>query len=174
MTTRTAIPKLTLDTSVVFRLLEHRPQDPRLAFVEQLMALATGGEVDLAVTARIREDIPNEPLASRLNELSILGVSETLVVGRWGVSRWGEFIWGSSDFGGYYDTACELARQRGKNPPDWRDWDHLHSHLLQGRDYFLTWDQGILCLAQQLLEKFGVVVLTPEAALLKLDKQSTV
>ena len=136
--------------------------------MKSLLDLATSGKVDLAVTARIHEDVPIEPLASRLNELPLLGISETGSVAR--VGHWviGRDMLGDPGFDDYYMTACALAKQRGEEPPDWRDWDHLHSHFLQGRDYFLTWDKGILCLEQELRELFGIVVLLPEAALERL------
>lgn len=67
-------PKLTLDTNL---LLEYwKNQDKRKA-VEKLLLLVKEGKVDLAVTARIREDVPRSPLAQKLDELPELGINET-------------------------------------------------------------------------------------------------
>ena len=46
--------------------------------------------------------------------------------------------------------------------PDQRDFDHLHAHLAQGRDVFLTWDRAILALAPELTSRLGVTVECPE------------
>jgi hypothetical protein len=69
---------------------------------------------------------------------------------------------GDQAFEDFLSTAQALAKQRGKKPPDWRDWDHLHAHYLLRRDVFLTWDEGILSLSQELTVQFGVVVMKPE------------
>jgi hypothetical protein len=55
-----------------------------------------------------------------------------------------------------------LAKQRGKKPPDERDWDHLHAHYLLQRDIFLTWDDGIICLSKELKDNFGINVSKPD------------
>jgi hypothetical protein len=47
------------------------------AVVERLLALADEKGLDLAVTARLREDIPDEPLASQINALPEIGARET-------------------------------------------------------------------------------------------------
>jgi len=65
------IPKLTLDTNL---LLEYWKQQKRMDVTEKLLSLARLGKIDLAVTARIREDIPRPPLADRINELPELQI----------------------------------------------------------------------------------------------------
>ena len=59
------VEKLTLDTML---LQDYRKQRPRKDAIERLVKLAGEGRVDLAVTARIREDVPNEPLASEITD----------------------------------------------------------------------------------------------------------
>jgi len=66
--------KVTLDTNLLQELRKDRPQR---AVVERLLALAEEKGFDLAITARVREDIPEEPLASKINTLSDRGVMET-------------------------------------------------------------------------------------------------
>lgn len=156
------LPTLTLDTNL---LQEYWRQQDKSEVVERLLRLAKQGKVDLAVTARVHEDIPNPPLSDRLNELPELGVGVTGSVAR--VGRWvlGRDMLADEAFASFYATACELARQCGKKPPDWRDWDHLHAHYLLHRQVFLTWDEGIVCLAETLKRQFGITVMKPEAYL---------
>ncbi|HEX6581618.1 MAG TPA: hypothetical protein VF195_12205 [Actinomycetota bacterium] len=66
--------KVTLDTNVLQELWNDRP---KRAVVERLLALAEEKGIDLAVTARVREDIPDEPLASKIRTLSDIGVEES-------------------------------------------------------------------------------------------------
>ena len=133
--------------------------------MERLLLLAKEDKVDLAVTARIREDVPLSPLAQKLNELPELGINETGSVTRLGYWVLGRDMRGDEAFNDFWPTAQALAEQRGKKPPDWRDWDHLHAHYLLRRDIFLTWDEGIICLSDDLQTHFGVVVMKPEAYL---------
>lgn len=149
---------LTLDASV---LLEYWKDQQKKATVEELLQLAERGEIELAVTARIREDVPDVPLAARVNQLPELGIEETGSVARldfWVLDR--DHL-GSDEF-----ESLRLQLQSEWKPgnhglPDWRDWDHLHAHMLQGRDVFLTWDKAILRLDPR-LQPFGIRVTTPE------------
>jgi hypothetical protein len=75
------VQRLTLDTML---LQDYWKQRPRRAVTEPLLELARAGGVDLAVTARIREDVPNEPLATEVNRLSQLKVEETGSITRLG------------------------------------------------------------------------------------------
>jgi hypothetical protein len=153
------IPTLTLDTNL---LLEYWKHQDRIDIVERLLELAKQDKVDLAVTARIREDIPHPPLADNLNNLAEMQIVETGSVTRLGSWVLGRDMFADEAFGHYFDKAIELASKRGKKPPDWRDWDHLHAHYLLKRDTFLTWDEGILCLAQELKDNFGINITKPD------------
>ena len=156
------ITRLTLDTNL---LLEYWKNQSKRKTVEKLLLLAKEGKVDMAVTARIREDVPLPPLAQKLNELLELGINETGSVTRLGYWGLGRDMLGDEAFNDFWPTAQALAGQRGKKLPDWRDWDHLHAHYLLHRDIFLTWDEGIICLSDDLRTRFGVVVMRPEAYL---------
>ena len=158
----TLIPKATLDTNVVVELWDDRK---KAAITRTLVSLARSGLVDLAITSRIREDIPRPPLADRINELPSLKVQQIGSV----------FVLGHSCLGGgdmlSGDEFPEVEgriegifdRQgRVKNRPDWRDWDHIHGHYLKGRDVFLTWDRPILDAAEELKAQLGIKVMKPE------------
>ncbi len=129
---------LTFDSNIPVEVW--KDQD-RKAVVEQLLALARTGKVSLSVTARIREDVPGEPLVSEIELLPELGVAEGPSVARLGFWVLGRDMLGSDAFVGRQQEIDADMRHRGHTPPDWRDWDHLHAHVLQGRDVFLSWDR---------------------------------
>jgi hypothetical protein len=156
------VPRLTLDTSL---LLEFWKEQSRRDATEALLDLARRGEVELAVTARIREDVPNQPLASEIDNLDELNVAETASVTR--ADHWvlGRDMLGSDEFAGFENELLERAATTGAKVPDFRDRDHLHAHFLQDRTAFLTWDRAILSLADELKARFGIVVLRPDVFL---------
>jgi hypothetical protein len=154
--------KLTLDTNVV---REHWSERAKLEVVEMLVELAERGEAELAVTRYIRDDVPGGVLATRINdlaaELSILetgGVftlDESCLDGPDGLGDQ-EFV----DF--QHALGPDWRPKRGK-APDRRDWLHLHAHLIQRRDVFLTWDRGLLELGEKLKAAgFAITVARPE------------
>jgi hypothetical protein len=62
-----------------------------------------------------------------------------------------------------FEKELEERREKtGAKVPGWEDLDHVHAHLLQKRDVFLTWDKAILGLAGELRSRFGIVVLRPD------------
>ena len=155
------IPRLTLDTNII---QEHWRHQARASVVRRLIDLALANAIDLAVTARIREDIPNEPLASEVNRLREIGVNEVGTVARADFAVLDRDLLASDAFVDFEVEARELVAKRLslKRVPDWRDLDHLHAHMLHGRDVFLTWDGGILCLESELRGRFGIRVMRPE------------
>lgn len=158
--------RATLDTSV---LLEYWKQQEKESVVEILLQRAQGGALELAISARVREDVPRPPLAGRINELPLLSVREVGAVIRpdhWVLDR---DDLGSTGFVEVSKAPPQSSRPKGGQPPDWRDWDHLHAHYLSGRDAFLTWDTGMLAQATVLRERLGISVLSPEDFLAQLD-----
>ena len=165
------IPRLTLDTSVI---LEYFKKQDKCKYVEKLLDLAGQAKIDLAVTARIHEDIPRNPLAERLNELPALNIQETGTVFRFDLGVFGRDILGNKSFVEFEMIGNKLARERvpNKKPPDYRDWDHLHGHHILHRDIFLTWDEPILCLHDELNDQFGIIVMKLEEFLKQVDVDS--
>ena len=153
------IPTITLDTNLLHEYWKRRP---KVEAVEKLILLAEQGKISLAVTARVHEDIPNPPLSERLGELPELNISETASVTRLGYWVLGRDMLGDDAFESFYLTAYEMSKHSGRTPPNWKDWDHLHAHYLLHRDFFLTWDEGIVCLSKTLKARFGIVVMKPE------------
>ncbi len=154
-----SIHRITLDTNL---LLEYWKDRDKQKVVKDLLDLAEKGRLELAVTARIHEDLPMPLLSDRLNNLPELNIEEVGSVTRIGYWEIGRDMLGDEEFENYFSAACNLATKRGNNPPDWRDWDHLHAHYLLHRDIFLTWDKGILCISEELRNIFGIVVKKPE------------
>jgi hypothetical protein len=144
--------RLTLDTNIVRERWDQRPKRP---LVEQILDLADRGIVDLAVTSTIHLDIPHDPLARRISELPEIGIEETGTVARLGSWVLGRDMLASQEFGDWHE-GLELTE------PDTRDFDHLHAHMLLGRDYFLTWDKAILNLTSELATQWGIRVRRPE------------
>lgn len=62
---------------------------------------------------------------------------------------------GSQDFIDWYESL-------DVEHPDWRDFDHLHAHMLQKRDYFLTWDKNIHHFAREFATRWRIEVRKPE------------
>lgn len=148
---------LTLDTSVIREYWDVRPQ---YDLVTRLIKLSDEGVVDLKVTARIHEDIPDHPLSTKINTLPLLGIGEVGSVtrlGHWVLGR--DMLVGDDGFEEARQELSALAmertssRQRGKSPDMW-DWDHLHAHMLLQRDHFVTLDRPLLSIAPELKSRF--------------------
>ena len=155
-------PSVTLDTSVVE---EYWKNQAKIEHVEKLLELAEKWEIDLAVTRRIHHDILRQPLANKINDLPNLNIHEIGAVIR--ISNWkvGIDIAGSDDFKkliGSLESSKKFCHMNEDNRPDWRDWDHIHAHYRYGRDYFLTWDRGILHFKEELQKELDVTIMKPE------------
>ena len=159
----TVIPKVTIDACIPQELW--KTQD-RANIVMSLLDLACDGGVDLAITTRVDQDIPNMPLSARIRELPEVGVQRIGAPFRLDFSKLdGDDVLASTSFGEVSESIdAELQREglSERKRPDWRDWDHLHGHYSAGRDVFLTWDGGILGIASQLKARLGITVMMPE------------
>ena len=155
------VPTLTLDTNVMTAYWKNRQQ---AQVVEELLDLNQSGEVALAVTTRIHQDIPKPELSCRIKELPQLGISKLGSVARVGYSTVdGLDVVGNDLLPAFFKSLEDELRRRGrKKLPDWRDWDHIYGHGLHGRDVFLTWDRRILEVAPELKDILGIVVMKPE------------
>ena len=156
------MPTATLDTNV---LEEYWREQNNAVVTESLLNLAKRGQIDLAITSRIHADIPDLPLANRINDLPELNVQQIGSVFRLDCSTLdGGDLLGSDDFlNAIVSLEDEFDRQgRRKKRPDWRDWDHLHGHYLSGREAFLTWDRPILNIAPELQTRLRLDVIKPQ------------
>jgi hypothetical protein len=155
----TPAEELTLDTSL---MLEYWKEQSGREATEALLELAREGRVKLAVTARIREDVPSDPLSAEIDKLDELSVEEAGSVTRLDYWVLGRDMLGSDAFVDFENELKERRAATGARIPDWRDLDHLHAHLLLKRDIFLTWDKAIIQLADELKDRFEIVVLRPD------------
>jgi len=160
-----SVPRLTLDTSL---LLEYLKAQARKDVTEALLDLARDGKVELAVTARVREDVPGEPLASEIDKLE--EITQTGSVTRLDYWVLGRDQLGSDDFAAFEKELDERRARTGVKVPDWKDLDHIHAHFLQGRDVFLTWDKAIVGLAGEFRNRFGIFVSRPDDYLRSPDR----
>ena len=159
------LPTVTLDTNVVREWWEDRD---KIEHVRELLELGKSRRLDLAVTGRIADDIPEPPLASRINELPNLNVHDVGSIIRFGHWRVGIDVAGRDGFEGFFDSPAVVKKLRDLSTgrrPDWRDWDHLRTHYRYNRGYFLTWDGGILHLTEELKEELEILVMKPETFL---------
>lgn len=154
-------PTVTLDTNVVRGWWENRS---KVEHVEKILKLGQKFEIDLAVTRRIHADVPKQPLAEKIKELPDLLIYEIGAIIRpnnWhpGIDTIGitEFV----DFIDSIEVSDEFNNMNIKKRPDSRDWDHIHTHYRYGRNYFLTWDNGILHFAKK-FKDFGINIMKPE------------
>jgi hypothetical protein len=157
---KTAVTRVTLDTDVIRDYWERRPgwED-----VEKLLDLAAAGEIELAVTERIHDDIPRPPLSERIGELPTLEILKTATAARLDTWTLGHHMLGDEDF---VAAARQITDDMAKtmNPdklPDWRDWDHVHAHYLLRRDVFITKDKKLRMAVNQLPEEIPIVIMTP-------------
>ena len=157
------VPTATLDTNV---LQEYWRDQPKSHVVRRLLDLSDSGKLDLAVTSRIRSDIPHPPLAELINELPNLDVKMIPSLARLGHWR----LDGTAYLSGgkiirVLEEIVSRFRETGmkeENLPDFRDLDHLEAHKTSKRNIFLTWDTGILHIAECLEYELGIVVMKPE------------
>ena len=160
LTKNTAVvPSVTLDTNIVIEYLEQRG---KAEIVESLLELAQNGQLDLRVSGRIREDMKRPDAPDRINRLPGLGIREIGAIIRTGCWRPGRDTAGSTKFQEVVNSLPDDPNLPKRKRPDWRDLDHLQAHYLNERDFFLTWDNGILNAASHFKEKLGIVIMKPE------------
>lgn len=154
-------PTVTLDTNVV---IEWWDNQDKVEYVDKLLELGKKFEIDMAVTRRIRDDLLKRSSIAEINDLPNLLIDEIGAIIR--INNWkpGTDIGGITEFVNFtesIETSDKFNHMSEKRQPDWRDWDHIHAHYRYGRNYFLTWDGGILHFQKE-FEEFGIKVMKPE------------
>ena len=132
--------------------------------MDKLLELGKKFEIDMAVTRRIRDDLLKRSSIAEINDLPNLLIDEIGAVIRMNNWKPGTDIGGITEFvnfTGSIETSDKFNHMSKKRQPDWRDWDHIHAHYRYGRNYFLTWDGGILHFQKE-FEEFGIKVMKPE------------
>lgn len=151
--------KITLDSDALRDLIEERQRG--IATMHDIWKLVEQGEVEWAITRGVDYDIPDGQLRQRLERLPVLSLVKT---GK--VARLDEWVLGVDVLGG--DEFLRLEEdiraewKPGQKPlPGREDFDHIHTHWALGRDVFLTWDKGVLALADK-FARLGIRVQTPD------------
>ncbi len=154
-------PTVTFDTNVV---IEWWDNQDKVEYVEKLLELGKKFEIDMAVTRRIRDDLLKRSSTTEINDLPNLLIREIGAVMR--LNNWEagtdtigitEFV----NFIGSIENSDEFNHMNKDKRPDWRDWDHIHTHYRYDRNYFLTWDGRVLHF-KKAFEDFGIKVMKPE------------
>ena len=112
--------------------------------------------VDLAVTQRIRDDLPFDSSDEQyLTDNCIRKIPSIMRCCFDSKSK--RFLLnpeydkpGCTEFLKIAESIIEGMKKNGGKPPEYLDWDHLHAHYISGRDIFVTEDSGILKIGSQL------------------------
>ena len=142
------LPSVTLDTNVFCRM----KQGAFLAPAE----IYKKCPVDLAVTQRIRDDLPFDSSDEQyLTDNCIRKIPSIMRCCFDSKSK--RFLLnpeydkpGCTEFLKMAESIIEGMKKNGGKPPEYLDWDHLHAHYISGRDIFVTEDSGILKIGSQL------------------------
>ena len=156
------LPSVTLDTNVFLNMKCGKMLDPG-----ELRKICP---VDLAVSHRIRDDLPlNSSDEQFLRDNYIRKIPSIMRFCFDSKSK--RFLLnpefdkpGSTEFLKMAESIIDSFRKTGENPPEYLDWDHLHAHYMSGRDIFVTEDKKILKVGCQ-LKALGIRVMKFEELL---------
>ena len=165
--------KVTIDTNV---FQEHIRGQEKSKVAEELLDLAKQGKIDLTLTTRVWEDIPDGEIREKLEAylkkgtIGISLASSSLDARPWEKGEAFPYI--------FFEHLLSIlegedkAQGRGKKSiPSLNDRDHIQGHYVTKRDVFLTWDVDLLRWGERLRERFGVVSMKPEEFLEKFSEE---
>jgi hypothetical protein len=155
--------RLTIDVTVARDFLA--PEREGNADAQALFELARQGEVELITAPQgYRLDVEGE-LAEQLQDLF-----KREEVGQAGqVARVSEVTYPGADLfpGNFVEgfaEACELIAKDWPRAPGLADRFHVETHLVEGRDVFLTADRRLLRMCQRLHEEHGFAIVAMSVA----------
>lgn len=171
--------KITLDTNCVINLFDHGSETATsLQELSTLIRYGLSGQVAIAATTRVEEDISNdknqERRAEMLRFLELLPIVGS--VGRFDTSKWDEGDVFSDERLERLHAELQQIVFPGLSKSDKRyrnkinDIDHLVGHVLNRRDIFVTDDNDILRRRDQLKTGLGVIVMLPAECLKYVDE----
>lgn len=150
--------KITLDTNCFFEYFDRTPK-----YIKELVNHAEKGDIELAMTTRVASDTRDKwyskgesPIWNKIQSFPLIETIGTAF-------RLNESYIGSEDF--------IISEDRSKMIDDLskimkgaqtEDIDHIFGHIIGKRDIFVTSDSHFLNHHEELLNKFGVLVLKPE------------
>jgi hypothetical protein len=159
--------KVTLDTNCFFDYFERTRKH-----VEDLINHAEMGNIELAMTTRVLSDTRDKwcgkgesPIWNKIQSFPSIGTIGTAF--RLDVSYLdsGDFLISEDDSKMISDLS-ELMKGA-----QIEDIDHISVHIIGKRDIFVTGDSHFLDHHEELLKKFGALVLRPEDAVKEVEKR---
>jgi hypothetical protein len=159
--------KITLDTNCFFQYFERTPKH-----VEELINHAEMGNIELAMTTRVLSDTRNKwcgkgesPIWNKIQSFPLIGTIGTAF--RLDVSYLdsGDFLI-SEDYSKMISDLSKLMKGA-----QIEDIDHICGHVIGKRDIFVTSDSHFLDHHEELLNKFGALVLKPEDAVKEIERR---
>ena len=164
--------EVTIDTNV---FQEHERKQEKWEVAEQVFALAEQGKIDMTLTTRAWADIPDGPRREALESYLAKPWFKLSPAAIQYDSDGGEETDYMSDFmvDDFMAALEKRDRERGrrKKIPSQNDRDHVQGCHLSRRDVFLTWDKELLRWAAELKQRFGILVMQPEAFLEQFSKE---
>lgn len=162
--------KITLDTNCIINLFDYQSQSATsVDELSELFLHAMKGDVNLAITTRVENDISKDKNNERKIEL-IRRIAMFPVIGT--VARFGSSKFGSGDF--FVGEDHEKLEKELKNLifPELdkesvhfgnkiNDIDHLIGHIHNKRDIFITDDKQILKKSVILKDNYKLLVMKP-------------
>jgi hypothetical protein len=159
--------KITLDTNCFFEYFERAPK-----YIKKLIHHAEEGNIGLVMTTRVISDTKDKwhgkgesPIWNKIQSIPLIETMGTAF-------RLDESYLGSEDFvisednSKMLDDLSEIMKGAQTE-----DIDHIFGHIIGKCDIFVTSDSHFLDHHEELLNKFGVLVLKPEDAVKQIERQ---
>ena len=159
--------KITLDTNCFFEYFERAPK-----YIKRLIHHAEKGNIELAMTTRVLSDTQDKwhgkdesPIWNKIQSFPLIktiGTAFRLNVSYLGS---GDFLISEGDSKMINDLSEIMKGAQTE------DIDHIFGHIIEKRDIFVTSDSHFLNHHEELLNKFGVLVLKPESAVKQIERK---
>jgi len=162
--------KITLDTNCFFEYFGRTPE-----YMKELVNHAEKGDIELAMTTRVISDTRDKwygkDESSIWNKIQSFPLIETIGT----AFRLNESYIGSEDFLISEDHSKMIDDlSKIMEGAQTEDIDHIFGHIIGKRDIFVTRDSHFLNHHEELLNKFGVLVLKPEDAVRQIERKFAV
>jgi hypothetical protein len=162
--------RITLDTNCFFEYFERNPK-----YIKELINHSERGNIEMAMTTRVMSDTRDKWCGKgesliwnkiqSLPSIETIGTAFRLDVSYLGS---GDFLI-SEDDSKMIDDLSALMKEA-----ETQDIDHIFGHIVGKRDIFVTSDAHFLNHHEELLSRFGVLVLKPEDAVKQIEGKSPV
>lgn len=175
-------PSITLDTNCIINLFDRQSVSATsVSDINALIRYGLSGQLTIAVTTRVEEDMLGDPDSERLGQmmrtleaLPVIGSIGPLEVKAW--ASGGPPAGDPTDrlrkeIKGIVFPGLQPGGNRYQNKMN--DVDHLVGHMLNRRDIFVTDDGAILAHSEGLKSSPGIVVMSPGQCVRYIEEIST-